>query len=261
MKKQFIYFLVLISLCVVNSCKKTEQRPDYSENIRIKMTETADNVKRVLHLICQTDTIFPCTNFPIDATYTLTTDKITINFIKTIISSTCLTSPGPATVVFDLAALSNKTYALELNFGTTTITGQLAVTTDSYVATLPTQTKAQFVTPDLKRIPDNTIYGRVGYGTVSLSPLAQTFIDTLQLYGAKATSYLPGYYTDFQLDSNGQIMPTLDGYYFRQNFIFNYSNGSGQLKDLVKRFGARYASLLSVTLKTSKGESFYSWVP
>lgn len=261
MKSQFICLLAIIFQFAIYSCKKTEVRPDYKENIKIKMIEKVDSANRVLQLICQTDTIFPCNNYMIETTFSLTNDKITIDFIKTVFSPFCLLSPGPASAVIDLNGLSNKVYGIELNFGTTTITGQLAVTANSFIASLPAQTKARFVNPDLKRIPDNTIYGRVGYGTASLGPLAQTFIDSLQVYGATPASYPAGDYNVFQIDTNGQIIPTMDGYHFRKNFIFHYSNSSGQLKGLVKRYGNMYRNILSVTLNTAKGESFYSWVP
>jgi hypothetical protein len=39
------------------------------------------------------------------------------------------------------------------------------------------------------------------------------------------------------------------------------SRSSAHSKDLVKRFGKTYPSLLLVTLNTKKGETFYSWTP
>lgn len=261
MKRQSIYLLALIFTCAINSCKKTEVKMDLDENIKIYMTEKVDSVKRVLSLNCYTEKMFTCSNYRIATTYALTSDKITINFIKVDTFAICATSIGPASAVIDLSGLSNKTYALELNFGATTITGQLVVTANNFIATLPAQTKAQFLRPELKRIQDNTIYGTVGYHTASSISLAQTFIDTLQLYGATPVIYPPGDYWVFQIDANGQIIPIQDGYHFRLNYIFNYSNSSGKLKDLVKRFGSKYPNSLSVTLNTAKGETFYGWVP
>lgn len=263
MKKQFIFFLsVLIFLVAINSCKKTEEvRPDFDQNVKIVMAEKIDSVKRVLSLMCYTENMFPCSNYAISTTHVLTTDKITINFLKVDTFTFCTTAIGPASAVINFTGLPNKTYAIELNFGTTTITGQLVVTANSFVATLPAQTKVQFLNPDLKRIQDNTIYGKVGYHTASSLSLAQTFIDTLQLYGATPVVYPPGDYREFQIDANGQIIPMQDGYYFRLNYIFKYSNSSGKLKDLVKRFGTNYPNLLSVSLNTTKGETFYGWVP
>jgi hypothetical protein len=260
MKRQIIYILTLIFLVAISSCKKTEVNSSFDENIKIKMTETVDSVKRTLSFNCYSEKIFECSNYAIEATYTLTNDKITINFIKIITPSICLTSLGPASTIINLNGLSNKTYEIELNFGANKINGQLNVTSGSFIATLPTQTKVQFVNSDLKRVPNNTIYGTVHYHSASTSSIVQKFIDTLQLYGATPTLYPQGDYGQFQIEPTGQIKQTQDlGYYFTRYYIFNYSGNSGQLKDLVKRFGINYGNLLVITLNTTKGETFYSW--
>lgn len=260
MKRQFTYILGFIFLCVISSCKKNKVNSSFDENIKIKMTETVDSVNRILNLNCYTEKIFECSNYGIEATYTLTDNKITINFIKIITPNICLTSLGPASTIISLNGLANKTYELELNFGANKIAGQLNVTAGSFVATLPTQTKVQFVNFDLKRIPYNTIYGKVYYHSASTSSLVQKFIDTLQLYGAIPTLYPQGDYGQFQIEPTGQIKQTQDiGYYFTRYYIFNYTNSSGQLRDLVRRFGVNYPNLLLITLNTTKGETFYSW--
>lgn len=224
------------------------------------MSETVDGEKRVLNLNCYTEKIFTCSNYGIETTYALSDNKITIHFIKVTTPTVCLTSLGPASVIISLNGLKNKAYQLELNFGASKITGQLNVTSGSFVATVPAQTKVEFVNPDLKRIPDNTIYGTVHYHSASTSTLAQKFIDTLQLYGAVPTLYPQGDYGQFQIEANGQIKQTQDlGYYFTRYYIFNYSGNSGQLKDLVRRLGINYPDLLIITLNTIKGETFYSW--
>lgn len=229
MKRQFIYILTLIFLCVtISSCKKAEVNSTFDENIKIKMTETVDSVKRTLSFNCYTEKIFECSNYGIEATYTLTNDKITINFIKIRTPNICLTSLGPASTIINLIELTNKIYEIELNFGTNKINGQLNVTTGSFIAALPTQTKVQFVNPDLKRVPNNSIYGTVHYHSASTSSIVQKFIDTLQLYGATPTLYPQGDYGQFQIEPNGQIKQTQDlGYYFTRYYIFNYSGNSG----------------------------------
>lgn len=260
MKRQIILILTLISFYVISSCKKTEVNSTFNENIKIKMTETVDSVKRVLNMNCSTEKVFECSNYRMETNYTLSDNKITINFIKIIAPNICLTSIGPASAIISLSGLSNKIYELELNFGSYKVSGQLNVTANSFVATLPTQTKVQFVNPDLKRIPYNTIYGTVHYHSSSTSSLVQKFIDTLQLYGATPTLYPQGDYGQFQIEASGQIKQIQDiGYYFTRYYIFNYSGNSGQLQDLVKRFGINYGNLLLVTLNTTKGETFYSW--
>ena len=261
--KQYFVLILLVALGI-NSCKKSDTAltSTFNENLKIKMSETVDSTKRTLFLNCFTEKIYGCSNYGIQSTFVLTNDKITINFIQIVVPSICLTSLGPASTVIKLDGLANKIYEIELNFGATKISGQLNVSVNSFKATLPTQTKVQFVNPDLSRVPNNTIYGTIHYHVASTTTTVQKFIDSLQFYGATSTLYPQGDYGNFQIESNGQIKQVQEpGYYFTRHYIFNYSNNSGQLKSLVRRFGVNYPDSLLVSLNSTKGETFYSWVP
>ena len=259
--RQYFIILVLFTLGL-NSCKKTDTSFTFNETLKIKMYETVDSTKKTLFFKCFTDKIFECSNYIIQSTYTLSNDKITINFIQIEKPNICLTSLGPASALIKLEGLTNKLYEVDLNFGTTKITGQLNISASSFKATLPTQTKVQFVNPDLGRIPNNTIYGTVHYHTAATTSTVQKFIDSLQFYGATSTLYPQGDYVNFQIESNGQIKQVQDlGYYFTRYYIFNYSNNSGQINSLVKRFGINYPNDLLINLNTAKGETFNSWTP
>jgi hypothetical protein len=261
--KQYL-IIILLTVFGVSSCKKsdTTSSSTFNENLKIRVSESVDSTNRSLFLNCYTEKIFGCSNYGIQSTYVLSENKITINFIQIIVPNICLTSLGPASTLIKLKGLTNKIYEIELNFGENKITGQLNVSASSFKATLPTQTKVQFVNPELGRIPNNTIYGTVHYHVTSTASTVQNFIDSLQFYGATATLYPQGDYGNFQIESNGQIKQNQDlGYYFTRYYIFNYSNNSGQLKNLVRRFGINYPNDLLITLNTTKGETFYSWVP
>lgn len=256
------YLSIIAFTILLLGCKKNQVSSTFDENLKIKMSEKVDSTKMTLTLNCYTEKIFGCSNYSIKSSFSVTNDKITINFTELIIPNICLTSLGPASTIINIETLTNKIYELELNIGSTKISGQLDVATGSFKATLPVQSKVQFTNPNLKRIPQNTIYGTIHYHSSATSLIVQKFIDTLQILGAVPTTYTPGDYGNFQIEANGQIKQTQDlGYYFTRYYIFNYTNNSTQLKDLVKHFGVNYGSLLLVTLNTTKGETFYSWTP
>jgi hypothetical protein len=277
MKQYLVSILLLVS--GLSACKKTDTFSistsdttstsgdpttlPFNENIKIKMSETVDSTGRTLFLNCFTEKKFPCLNYALQSTYVLTSDKITINFIKIITpTNICATMPGPAYTVIKIERPTNKVYDVELNVGATTILGQLNVSAGSFNATLPVQTKVQFVNPDLGRVPDNTIFGVVHYHTASTAATVEKFIDSLQFYGAIPTLYPPGDYGHFQIEPSGQIKQVQDGgYYFSRHYIFNYSNSSAPLKSLVRWYGINYRDSLSIELYTAKGEKFYSWIP
>lgn len=263
MKSWFFIFITVCTICITSSCHKEDSPAgtNFDGNIKIRMAESVDSIKRTLSLTCFTEKIYPCSNFSIQTSSTITSGKITINFIKIAESPICLTALGPAytTITFDRIPIG--VYELELNFGNSKVTGQLNVSAGSIVATVPVQTKVQFINPDLKRIPDNTIFGTVHYHAAGTAPVVQQFIDSLQYFGATATLYPQGDYGQFQIEAGGSIKQIQDpGYYFTRYYIFNYTGYNNQLKNLVQRYGNAYPSELFVTLNSTKGQSFYSWV-
>jgi hypothetical protein len=264
-KGKLIFGVTSLSLLCILACRKPRDTPGrvistFNENFRIRMNETVDSVKRTLTFRCYTEKIYLCSNYWIEATSNVINDKITINFIRIWEPEACLTSLGPAMTELHFDQLSNKNYEIVFNFSGFKITGRFDVTSQSFVATLPQQSRVQFLNPDLKRVPDNTIYGTVHYHQSTTNTIVQKYIDSLQFYGATTSLYPPGDYFRFQIDSTGRIKQTQDlGYYFTRYYIFNYSGNSSPLKDLVQRFGLAYPDDLIITLNTTKGEVFYSW--
>ncbi|MFT3822661.1 MAG: hypothetical protein QM731_02030 [Chitinophagaceae bacterium] len=266
MKKQTILLFFALCCLGIAACKKNSSDPQasFEENVKIAMSETLAGTKRTLVFKCMTEKSYPCINYFLETSHAVTNSKITINFIQVTGPNICLTAVGPASTVIELDELSGETkdYGLELNFGGLTVTGQLSISGTSYKATIPAQTKVQFVNPVLGRIPDNTVFGTVHYHFASTAATVQKFTDSLQYYGATSALYPPGDYLMFQIDANGQIKQTQDqGYYFTRYYIFNYSSDITNLKNLVYRYGKSKPDSLLATLNTSKGETFYSWAP
>jgi hypothetical protein len=256
------YWAILILSVFLFSCSKDEAASSFDENLKIKMIENIDNTSRKLTLHCFTEKNFPCSNYFIENSFTVSENKITIHFIEIKKPNICLTSIGPAYADIDLGSLVNKNYDIEINVGKEKISGQLLVSTGSFKANIPSQNKIQFINPILNRIPDNTIFGTVHYHNSSTSPTVQKFIDSLQILGATTAIYTPGDYGRFHIEANGQIKQTQDlGYYFTRYYIFNFTGNSGQCKDLVRRFGITYPDALLITLNNSNGQTFYSWTP
>lgn len=245
------------------SCKKNaSDTSSLDENLKISMRENIKDAKRTLLFYIATEKIYPCSNYSIETSTTTGSDKIVISFIKINTPGVCLTSLGPATAVIALEGLSARTYTLELHTGNDVINGQLTVSADQYVLTLPVQTKIESINPQLNRIPENTIFGTIHYHHSTTVGTVNKFIDSLQYSGAAAKTYLPGDYVQFKIETNGQIKQTQDpGYYFTRYFIFNYTGDATPFKNLVQRYGVTYKDSLLATINTSKGEVFYSWNP
>lgn len=250
-------------LCGMGSCKKSASgTSSLDENLKISMRESIKDGKRTFSIYAATEKTYPCSNYSIETSKTIGSDKIVITFIKIDTPDVCLTSLGPATALIALEGLSAKTYTLELRTGSNLVTGQLTVSADQYALTLPAQAKIECTNPLLNRIPENTIFGTVHYHHSTTVGTVNKFIDSLQYFGATAKLYLPGDYQQFQVEANGQIKQTQDmGYYFTRYFILNYAGDVTPLKNLVQRYGITYRDSLLATINTSKGEVLYSWNP
>jgi hypothetical protein len=251
-----ILFIVLVS----GGCGIDFSVEKIDSNIIIVMWETVDSTNRTLELRCFTERDYECTNFAISKTFSKFFNNVEIDFIGIRRSYTCLTAFGPARTRIDLGTLSNRTYNLDITVDRKKSEGQLIVTPEYYEIRLDNQQQLIIRNSPLHRIPANTIWGTVGYHTGSTAELAQTFIDSLQILGAKAQAYQPGNYGYFEINSSGQII-TPQNYKITQPFIFNYSNNTSTLKKLVRNYGANYGDSMHIILYSTKGEIFRSWVP
>ncbi len=257
--KQLIYITVILSLLC--SCRKDSAEDKIDSDIKIKMWETVDSTKRTLQFYCSTKKEYSCSNYEISKWFGASSNNVDLYFQSIIVYDFCLTSIGPATTTIDLGTLASGTYNLDIKVEQEKSEGHLIVTPDSYTIKLDKQVQLQIVNPSLKRVPENSIWGTVGYHTNATETLVQSFIDSLQFLGVISQTYPPGDYGYFKINSVGQIVPPQNhGYYFIRPFIYHYSGNSFALETLVKNYGAAYDDSLNIILYTTKGEIFRSWM-
>jgi hypothetical protein len=232
--------------------------------ISIRMVEISDISPRTLQFYCSTAMVYPCVNYPIYAVHQQSSNSIDISF-KGVIENIgiCLTAIGPATTVIDLGTLSNGTYILNLHNGDVTHTGELIVSSDSYKINFADNSDFHFTNTPLNKMPEQIIWGTVGYHKQETLPLVQSFLTGLMDLGAEKRPYNPGYYREFEIDGNGDIVQPGEGsgYYFAQSFIFNYSGDIMDIEQLVKQYARDYGNdYMYISVYTDKGEKFLSWM-
>ncbi len=191
---------------------------------------------------------FECAGYTITNTFSITGNNINFNFTGITAPGICFTIVNPATTEIDLGTLANNNYNLSFDFGDTIINGSLAISADDYVVTVPVQNKIQFSKPDINKIPPHTIFGDMEIGT-GMEAAAQQFIDSLQISGATPANYLPGIYSRFEIDSNGQIIQE-DVNWFKK-FIYNFDGDPVVMHNLYERFRLAYPNGLAINLNTS----------
>lgn len=228
--------------------------------INIRMVERFEQSPRTFQLYCATEKAYPCGNFPIIAQVRQSANQIDIAF-KGVPNNIgiCLTSVEPATTTIDLGALNEGTYTLNLHNGGVTQTGTLVVEAGSYTAVFDESEAFAFADKQLNRIPEQTIWGLIGYAQAETAAQADAFLDALIGVGAEKRSYTPGDYREFWIDANGEITDypgALWGYYFDRPFVFHYSDDLAEIDRLVRQ----YKDVMSIRVHTDKGERFLSWM-
>ncbi len=233
----------------------------FNEKIGIRLVEELNDTNRTLLFACATSKAFACSNYKIEHSFAVKNNTITLKFTGIDKPSYCTRAFGPATARISIGSLENQMYTLIIHIGQNIVKGSIDVSKQAFIVTLENEDLVSVVNPDLKRIPENTIYGAVHYHAAATESIVKEFFDSLKHYGAKPSKYFPGNYGSFQIEENGQIKQFKNGgYRFTIQYIYTYSKDSKNLIDLVKRYGKRYPDLLLIKFHNSKGETAYSWV-
>ena len=197
-------------------------------------------------------------NFGIQTNYTVTGQKIYIDFNNITTSDMCLTALGPAKSKIILENLENGIYDIEIKVGYKNNTGKLIVTNQSFELEIEDPEDLQIERNPLLRVPENTIWGVIGYHSATTNALAQSYIDSLKILGAITISLTEGDYGYFTTDINSNIIkPTNNGYWFSIPYVFKYTNDMKTLEEMIKNYGIDYSDSVSIKLYSSEGD--YLW--
>ena len=260
MKKSILLFFVFTFSFL--GCEKISGNFGVIDSdILFVMAETLDGGPRSLQLHCRTEKVYSCSNYGIARSVKKHSQTIGIKFTHVILHDFCLTALGPATTTIDLGSLDNRLYALEISVGNDRSLGHLTVTDEFYQLDFVERTRLQPQVYRLNRVPENTIWGTVGYHDQATHTLVQTFLDSLQAAGAAYRHYAPGYYGYFTIDDVGDIVPpTNHGYYFIRPFIMHWEGDSQPIRKLLASFGSQNNHKMKIFLQTSRGDVFRSWI-
>ena len=265
MKKGILFLTVLLSfLFSFNNCddavSDNSTYTSIDSQIIIQLREELSTTKKDLYFDCSTTRIYGCINYGIDYSVFKTANNIRIKFTNIVVSQICLTALGPATNRINLGELNEGNYNLNLEVNGKTETAQLIVKDDSYKINFLPGFNFKFKSTELNRVPQYLIWGSVGYIYDSLTNVADTFIDSLQILGASTVNLFPGDYGFFKISPNGNIItPDNHGYPFIKMYMFDYRNNLEEIKGLMKRIQQQYVNEIYIGCNTWQGDTFYGW--
>ena len=255
------FILTFLGLWGLSSCEKDEGIPiKIDSDIIIGMTEMLDSLNRTFLLYGQTEKKYDPYPAKIITNWSKMNNKITINFEAVLPCNNNCKGSGPAISHIDFGFLASDIYDLKISVGNDTNNGLLIITDTSYQFVFDTLKRLQILNSTKFRVPENTIWGTVGYFVSSSNSLAQTYLDSLLTLGAIKKSYTSGNYGHFEIDNSGDIKPLLfPPRPFQESYIFHYAEDINKLENLVKYYGLNYKDSISIILHNSKGRFYRSW--
>jgi hypothetical protein len=219
--------------------------------------------QRVLVLNCRTEKIYGCYNYRLAYRLSRLGSTLKIQFSQVSVPEICLDAPGPATVAIDLGFLPAGTYRLMIGPSGTGVAAELKVTAGSYEVQGGDGPAIGFPAPKLNRVPDNTVWGLIGYLGLGepFASVAQDYLDSLEARGAEIQVLSPGDYGYFSIDQAGEIeTPANNGYYYARPYVRRFTGDPAALREVVKYFGKTQSQWVSTRLLTWRGDTYYSWI-
>ncbi len=258
MKSSFaIFFIVLLIAGCATDTVVENVRID--SNVLLTLKEEISNDGRKFVLEAETDSNYNCSNYSIAYQYQKNGNVIDVNFTHIIEPSTCATGIGPAKAKVNLGSLLPGNYTIQFLVNESVMQAPLIISNEEFKILDSSRAWIELVNPVLNRIPENGIWGHVGFSSDSfVVKQVEPFFDSLKILGAQEYDFVPGEYTYFEVDSSGAIHTYEEpGTENVRSFAYIFNDDIQKLRDLIKWYGKN--SPLSIALFTTKGDAFYTW--
>lgn len=258
--KKIVGFLIIALASL--SCEETKsyEYQIIDSDINIKMSEQLGTQARTFQLRLATDKAYPCINYYLKTNSEANTNGIFIEILGVYVPDICLTAIGPATSVISLTDLQDKTYDIEFKIGKNISTGKLLRTSDEYRLQMDDLFQIKIPEPLIKRVPDNLIWGIIGYHTSTSINRVNEFLNSIKAQGATEINLEDGNYGYFQIENNIIKEPTESGYWFTKSFVYRFTGDKNLIKSIVKDYSINFGDLLSISVYGDKGEEFLGWI-
>lgn len=213
-----INFLVsCLCLILVLGCKKNKDNNiivNIEDDFYVDMFEDISNGERRFELRITTIKDQPCLNASIDYDLDFEEQSNTIDLsINDLVDpEQCIEGSEPVFVIVPFGSLNSGTYTFNINLKDAVVNkGRLVVYNDRYEMSMESDDGIEIVHEELMRIPNNTIWGYVGYDVNNASADATDFISELKnlpnVFDVQNNNlYKPGYYGYFNLEDNKDIL-------------------------------------------------------
>jgi hypothetical protein len=273
--KKYLSFLVFVTLLIINfGCNENEEITNpknifpadsvivpfspIDTKIILKLFEEINPANRNVVLFCYTEQTYSPAGSKIISTITQIADTFKIDFQELYISTIGAAIFTPATVNFDLNAIQNGSYILDIKINTKKVLGLITVTDELFGLEIQPNNIIYSYQEEIHRIPRTTIWGQAE--SIQPTPF-QLFLDSLVILGAQSHNLQAGDYHYFEVDSQGGFnIKSALGMAYGKHFLYNFEGDTLITRNLVKRFAKRYLDSIYIQLFGGRGEMYFSTV-
>ncbi|WP_373524327.1 hypothetical protein [Aquiflexum sp.] len=257
-------FLILITCLFTVACdlaNNSQPITAIESQIIINPVEVLGESLRSLSLVCKTEKIYPCINYPLLTDKIIKENGIFITFKSVEETTFCLTALGPATAILDLGNVRTGQNNMELNTTSHRNAGNLTITDSEIIVDFPQQNGIEISRKVTKRVPEFTYWGTIGYHTESSIDQIEEFLQKLGIEGALFEKQVAGDYHYYQIDDDGEIVVDREnsGYWFAQGFIFRFVGNEEEFKKNVLSISKGYFPDLYINIETFRGGRIFNW--
>lgn len=259
MKRVILYILLII---FSPSCEKKETNnyQIFESDLIVSMDEVLNTPSRIFNLFIITEKIYPCCNYKIPTKLAVKDKKIFLEPLGVDIQDICLTALGPAATTITIGNIEEAVYDIEFLIGTNKSYGKLLCSDSEFQLQMDKLVQLKINGSILMRIPDNLIWGRVGYHSDTSISLVDDFLNSLKDLGAVEISLDNGNYNYFEIENSKIKEPNNSGYYFTKSFVFSFAGDKNPIRSLVKEFSINHGDQMSIRVYGDKGEEYLGWV-
>ena len=234
---------------LISSCNPDETDPgivvDVPLTFEVDLFETLDTLQNKLQFLAYTIEIQEnCINDTIDFTLERREGKISVSLNDIQPAADCIEGEGPATATVPIGFLIPGQYDVEINLRNTVVnTGTLLVDEEYFYLNMYTIDGIKLLHQQLYRIPEDAVWGYLGYSDPGLETAAQAFISEMSDF-VSPFDYPVGYYGHFRLNSAGNIelisTPATPLY---NEIVYLLEDEREQLESLIETYRDSYPDL------------------
>ena len=250
--------LLVMQACVTDKTEAPVLDTAIAKEYELDLWETLDNNTRTLQIRANTIQSQNCLNYNIESSISRKGSNFEINLGKPQIPSVCEPGIGTAKSTLDLGIISNGTYNLTVKLGQIVpSTGRLVVSNGSFYLSILNPIGFRITRNNLLRVPDNTIWGYIGYDANASPVVTQFFTD---LAGISQNIDLPkGYYGHFNLLESGVIeLGNAPASTDRpiQPILRRFQANEKDLEKLILNYRERHGQSILIRLRNTAGKEY-----